>query len=174
MAPSMALMVNPPLLWAFGGVGLSFLRAIDGDDAIRVNVASYRHLELLDFDALMYGQPDRHFDFSVTWTRFFRQRWRGPTFDLGPVLRYRVQPLERDPLSSPSEAKSYEVAARAMVGWSWILGGRFVASIGLGASLGYEHGTRYLRLSTGTEQESISQRTFDYEGYSRIGITFGR
>jgi hypothetical protein len=172
-SPTMALMVNAPVLWAYGGIGASFLRTIDRDDAVRVNVARYRHFALLDPNELMYGAPARHLDLSVSWTRFLRQRWSGPTIDLGLVLRYRVEPLDRDPASSPLETKSYEGVARAMVGWSWIFRGRFVAAVGLGVSMGYERGTRYLRYDTHTTRESISGGTVDYEGYSRFGIVFG-
>jgi hypothetical protein len=171
--PSMAVMVNPPLFWAFGGFGLTFLRALADHHAVRVNVAHYRHFDLIDTNALLNETPGTRTDLGVSWSRSFTKRWSGPVLDLGPVVRQRSHPLDRE-RTVPTESESYELAARVMLGWSWIFRGRFVAAVGLGASLGYERGTRWRHHDDGIVEERFSGGTFSYEGYSRLGVAFGR
>lgn len=171
-----AVSVNSPISWTQGfTIGASAYAALSEHQALRLNVASHDiGDDLFKPDGLRYG---RIVDVGAGWMYFPRRTFDGPMLELGVLRRSGatyVNDTAMDPAIVDRDTQLY--AARALVGWSWLVRDRIMISLAAGAAQGYELGTETTtrEFSPGrmTETHEVSQWTTTIEGYFRVGFTF--
>ncbi len=184
-ARSIAGGVNAPIRWftedarVFSGsayVGLS------PHDALRVNVATYENAVNLASELVLLAQGEysegsregRTTDVGVGYVYYPRRLFDGFMAEAGLLGRHRnlSNGLYEWEDSAVRHIDTNMVGARAMVGWSWLFYDRVFIAVGVGASLGYEHGTERLdgfgpRMTTDVRRADVNG-----EGYLRIGGAF--
>jgi hypothetical protein len=66
-------------------------------------------------------------------------------------------------------------AARAMIGWSWLLGRHVFVATGVGLSVGHESGTEMYETEHNgmTTSANVSRVDVSAEAYLRMGAVFG-
>lgn len=183
-----ALSVNSPLSWVtIHNVGASGYVGLTDHQALRLNVASYDfdvnvigHLALGDVDGNRFG---RLLDVGAGWMYFPRHTYDGLMFELG-VLRRAGHTKESDSNMDPyfRDRDTQLYAARAMIGWSWLIHNRVMVSLAAGAARGYEFGAEtttrdgalFPDYMPRSETHDVAQWTTTVEGYFRVGFTFGR
>lgn len=151
-----AIAVNPPLRWAFDearAFGLSAYAGVTSHHAIRVNFARYQFVgnwaKKLAYALVApegEGESDegRVTDVGASWMYFPRRLWSGPSLEAGLLFRrydtYVVDeyPADGEPEIIGTNTSTY--AARALVGWSWLIKNHVFISIAAGVSAGYELG----------------------------------
>ena len=103
---------------------------------------------------------------------------RAPSmFEAGALMRHRDFRVHHDDLSSKPDlaTRSQTYAARAMIGWSWLLTGVVFVSVAAGASAGLEHGEETVIPEKGmTTVRQVNRTQIDFESYVRFGVAFGR
>lgn len=181
---AMALAVNSPLGWVEGAsVGASLYARLAPKQALRLNVASYEYGSTGQLVAAAFGAEDegsyegRYLDLGAAWMYFPRRVWDGPTLEAGLLRRSgatSVQDMYAE--NEIVERDTQYLAARALVGWSWLIQERAVISFAVGASGGYELGTETTQrmLTSSPTTKDVSEWTTSVEGYIRLGFTFGK
>ena len=118
-------------------------------------------------------------DVGAGWMYFPRRVFDGPTVELG-VLHRSLDTELYDDFGTPEKVwrDGQEVAARALLGWSWMIRNRVFIALAFGASKGYAFGRE-------TTQEDATypvspkmthdfgEWTTNFEGYLRFGVAFG-
>jgi hypothetical protein len=181
---AMALAVNSPLGWVGGtSVGASLYARIAPQQAVRFNVASYEYGSTSAIAAAAFGAEDegsydgRYLDLGAAWMYFPRRVWDGPTLEAG-LLRRSGETHVQDEFAEfeTVDRDTQYLAARALVGWSWLIQERAIISFAVGASGGYELGTETMKqMSTSTPMShDVSAWKASPEGYIRLGFTFGK
>lgn len=181
---AMALAVNSPLGWAEGAsVGASLYARLAPKQALRLNVASYEYGNAGSVIAAAFGAEDegsydgRYLDLGAAWMYFPRRAWDGPTLEAGLLRRSGATSVQDSYAENEIvERDTQYLAARALVGWSWLIHERAIISFAVGASSGYELGTETIqKMSTSTPMtHDVGQWTTSAEGYIRLGFTFGK
>jgi hypothetical protein len=152
----LAIGVNPPLRWTSdeaGSIGISAYAGITNHHAIRANFARYKfagnwawHLASLFtcLECVDETNEGHVTDIGVSWMYFPRQLWSGASLEAGLLRRgndtYVVEyyPGAGNPEVIDTNTSTY--AARALVGWSWLVKNHVFISIAAGLSAGYESG----------------------------------
>ena len=189
--PQFALAVNSPFSWMLSretdGPKLAFAASayvgIGRHQAVRVNVASYEvdpwALLLADgFVAAAGGDPGEcsrggHArDVGVGWMYFLRERWRGPSFELGVLGRERqtsqcLSPFPDGFTTNEVTTSTTTIAARGLVGWSWLVADQLYLSLAAGGSVGVEWGTE-----TPDVTSRVLRSDLEPEIFARLGWVF--
>jgi hypothetical protein len=163
LAPTFVLAINNPLMWnsqsngsPAAAVGVSTYVGIGHHHALRLNVASYEvdnAAEALgalaaggDFgDGTCGTDTSGHADdIGAGWMYFLRERFHGPSFELGVVRRDQaLTHCKDDPGGLGFETRSstsVTYAGRALASWSWLSHEHLFASVSGGISVGREAG----------------------------------
>lgn len=186
LSPGFILAVNNPLMWESlssdhappAAIGFSGYAGLDHHQALRLNYATYEvdtvaalaaGLEGAGDGSCAYVRSGHSNDIGVGWMYFTRERWHGPSLELGAVrksLHLSYCHNEGDEYGSTTSSTSTAYVARAMVAWSWLYNDHIYASFGAGGSLGGEAGTY-------SESHLHFRRVAAYpEMYFRLGIAF--
>jgi hypothetical protein len=188
---SLAVGVNAPYRWVDGdAVGISVSVGTAKHHAIRANFATHDYvgssfgewvgLVVSGAESDGPGVNGRVTDIGAGYVYYPRRLWDGFMLELGLMHRTRDISEDRHGGDELTYSKTTTRAARAMIGWSWLMYRRVFVAIGAGASLGSERGTELIVHdppgSVGTTTSSM--RTVDHtraaaEAYFRIGGTFG-
>ena len=180
-----AVGVNFPLNWGSAdSVAGSIYVGVTAQDAIRVNVASYANHSALVADLINVaagGDGDeasrsgRTNDVGVGLVHYSRALWDGFTFELGALRRARNIRVS-DEFASPAvvSTNTTTYAARALVGWSWLIHHHAFISVAAGMSSGYEYGTERTENDLGEMKTSahVDRSNAAFEGYLRFGGAF--
>ena len=183
---SVALGTNLPFLWKDGDtLAASLYVGVSERSALRVNVASYKNHQPVASDAIgaiLFGgegseasHSGRTTDLGIGWVYYPRSLWDGLLFEAGALRRARdvsVYDSNRTPERVTTTTTVY--AARALIGWSWLLGRHVFVATGVGLSVGHESGaeifeTDYNQMTT---RESVSRISVTGEAYLRMGAAF--
>ena len=186
-----AVAVNEPFGWGGFAIAGSVYGRVAAHQAVRINAAAYDFHgnvagDLIDIFAFG-GDGDESYrkgrivDVGAGWVYFPRRVFDGPTVELGLLHRSSDTHVE-DEWDTPEvvDRKGKEVAARALLGWSWMIQDRVFISWAMGASKGYSFGTETTKemAYTGSGQPSPSMThhygewTTSFEGYLRFGVAF--
>jgi len=177
---------NLPILWKDADtLAASLYVGLSQHHAIRANIASYKSHDpvvsdaigaiLFDSDGSESSHGGRTTDVGIGWVYYRRSLWDGFMFEAGALRRARdvsVHDSNRTPERVTTRTTVY--AARAMIGWSWLLNRRVFLATGVGLSVGHESGAEIL----GTDhdqtmtRESVSRVDVTGEAYLRIGAAF--
>jgi hypothetical protein len=181
-----ALAVNSPVGWTGDSFVDSFAAsayiALDQHHALRGNLAFFESSGgLSSFASVVMGgdssSSGRIRDAGAAWVWYPDRLWDGFTFEAGVLLRERR--TEHAPeFADTIDTESTTYAGRAMIGWSWLLGGRVFLAIAVGLSAGREIGLETItpdvigpmRMET---TRPIDRMQVDGEGYLRFGFAFG-
>jgi hypothetical protein len=179
-----ALGINNPLSWAFGGgFGASLYVGAGEHHAIRANVARYDShsstasalLALGNSDGDEVGHSGHTIDVGIGWVYYVERPWSGWTFELG-VLR-RARDLRTDDENASPEivaTRTTSYAGRAMVGWTWLMSDHVFLAVSTGISAGHESRTesseRYL--DTRMVRTHVSRSDAQAEGLLRLGVAW--
>jgi len=177
---------NLPFLWKDADtVAASLYVGASVHHAFRANVASYKNHDpvvgdaiaavLADSDGCECSNSGRTTDVGIGWVYYPRSLWDGFMFEAGALRRARdisVHDSNRTPERVATRTTVY--AARAMIGWSWMLGRHMFIATGAGLSVGRESGAEildsdYPRMTT---RESVRRVDVSGEAYLRIGAAF--
>lgn len=181
--------VNPPGRWPGGDALAGSLHiGLTRHQALRLNVASYEYTAsaaaevigvLAGGDGEEGSYAGRTTDLGIGWTWYSRALWDGFMVEAGLLRRAKDHHVEDE--FAPAQILDTDTAtyaARATIGWSWLINRIAFVSISVGLSAGYERGTE------------TSAGTFDYldhkmpvttdvarfdlasEGFVRIGAAF--
>jgi hypothetical protein len=185
-----ALAINQPFGWpsGFAIAGSGYAR-LAPHHALRLNVASYDFHgnvggDLIDIfvfggEGSEAGHTGRILDVSAGWMYFPRRVWDGPTFELGLMHRSLDTEVVDDFADYYRvERSGRTIAARALLGWSWLIRDRAFIAVALGAAKGYSSGTEVDTEDDFTSPAMSTTTTFgewtsSFEGYMRFGIAFG-
>lgn len=183
-----ALAVNAPLMWASAISGSAYVRFAP-NNALRLNVAAYDHHPSLGYELLLATRgastessySGGTVDVGVGWQYFPRRVWDGFVVELGVLRRGENHVIDEASWNSRirhREATGY--AARAMVGWSWLLGEHVFVAASIGLSLGRYSGTESVQPTDDLDNpsgmpmtSSIGEDRIEGEAYLRIGVPFG-
>jgi hypothetical protein len=174
-----ALAVNAPWAWRHDSIGGSIYAGVTPHWAVRANFAKYDAEESLPAQLLGSG-PYHHggiFDLGLGGVWYPRRLWDGFTIEAGALMRHRDFRVTPDDLSSRPDLaiRSETFAARAMVGWSWLVARVVCLSVGVGASAGLEHGKETVLPEKGMPTvRQVDRMQVDFETYARFGFAFGR
>jgi hypothetical protein len=181
----MAFGTNLPFLWADAdSIAASLYVGASAHHAIRANVASYRSHGagagdaigvLAGGDGSESSHSGRTTDVGIGWVYYPRSLWNGFMFEAGALRRARdvgVHDSNMTPERVTTRTTVY--AARAMIGWSWLLGRHVFVATGVGLSVGRESGaeileTDYPRMTT---RENVARVDVTGEAYLRLGAVF--
>jgi hypothetical protein len=181
-----ALGTNLPFLWKDADtLAASLYVGMSQHHAIRANIASYKShgpvvtdvigAILFDSDGSESSHGGRTTDVGISWVYYPRSLWDGLLLEAGALRRARdvsVHDSNRTPEHVTTITTVY--AARAMIGWSWLLGRHVFVATGVGVSVGHESGaeileTEYPQMTT---HDSVSRVDVAGEAYLRIGAAF--
>lgn len=163
LSPQFVVAINNPIMWNSpndgappAAVGVSGYIGLDRHQVLRLNYATYAVDNVQQLaDAVtgslgddggcsheLFGRSD---DFGVGWDYFVRERFRGPSIELGAVrksmhLGHCMEDAYGE-YASTTITTSTAYVARAMVAWSWLYNERLFASFGAGFSAGREAGS---------------------------------
>jgi hypothetical protein len=183
-----AIAVNEPFGWkGFAIAGSAYARVAE-HHVLRLNVARYHYPSVSPIEVMnIVGGYDsevsrkgRLLDVGAGWIYFPRRAWEGPTFEAGVV--YRSLDTEENDYDKEllTSRDGQTVAARALLGWSWLIRNRVMVSLAMGASKGYSFGTEVKDDWSSTSHEPTMTTTgrfgewkTGFEGYLRFGFTFG-
>jgi hypothetical protein len=181
-----ALGTNLPFLWKDGDtLAASLYVGLSEHGAIRANVASYRShapvasdaigAVLFDSDGSEASFSGRTTDVGIGWVYYPRSLWDGFLLEAGALRRARdisVHDSNRTPERVTTTTTVY--AARALIGWSWLLGRHVFVATGVGLSVGHESGAEIFETEDNhmTTRESVSRTAVTGEAYLRIGAAF--
>jgi hypothetical protein len=176
--------VNSPLSWPeASSIGFSGYIAFADHHAIRLNVAHYKYnafgsvisaLVQADDEASTSGGTT---DVGASYQYYPRSLFDG-FFLEGGLMTREIDTRYADDNASPAirENKSDGVAARALIGWSWLWSDRLFLATAIGASAGRYTGTERSAMTT-YEPEYMTNDYVRYEatfeGYVRIGVALG-
>lgn len=181
-----ALGTNLPFLWKDGDtLAASLYVGVSERGAIRANVASYKSHEpvatdaigaiLFDSDGSEASHSGRTTDVGIGWVYYPRSLWDGFLFEAGALRRARdvsVHDSNRTPERVTTTTTVY--AARALIGWSWLLGRHVFVATGFGLSVGHESGAEIFETDYNhmTTRGSVSRIDVTGEAYLRMGAAF--
>jgi hypothetical protein len=177
---------NLPFLWKDGDtVAASLYVGISGHHAVRANIASYKNHGpivgdaiagiLFDGDGSESSSTGRTTDVGIGWVYYPASLWDGLMFEAGALRRARdvsVHDSNRTPERVTTRTTVY--AARAMIGWSWLLGRHVFIATGVGFSFGGESGTEVFETDHDdmTTRNNVSRIAVTAEAYLRMGAAF--
>lgn len=177
---------NLPFLWKDGDtVAASLYVGMSEHHAIRANVASYKSHGPMVGDAIggiLFNSDGseasfggRTTDLGIGWVYYPRSLWDGLMLEAGALRRARdvsVDDSNRTPERVATTTTVY--AARAMIGWSWLLGRHVFIATGVGLSVGHESGSETLETEypAMTTREHVSRVDVSAEAYLRMGAAF--
>jgi len=181
-----ALGTNLPILWKDADT-LAASLYVGGFDhhAIRANVASYKNHGPVVTDALSAvlaggegsesSSSGRTTDVGIGWVYYPRSLWSGLMLEAGALRRARdvsVHDSNRTPERVSTRTTVY--AARAMIGWSWLLGQHVFIATGVGLSIGRESGAEIFETDHDRKmtRESVGRIDTKGEAYLRVGAVF--
>lgn len=169
--------MNPPVRW-FGddkAVAGSLYVGFTQNHVIRGNVATYPYGSLLDVgEATHEGSVT---DLGASYLYFPRRAFSGFVAEAGLVYRM-TDGISHGPFWEDTTEKTTYIAGRGLIGWSWLLGEHVFTSVQVGASVGYERGTRSLCRSQCMDDGEdpdvtrVKEPTFAPEAFMRIGVVF--
>jgi hypothetical protein len=185
LSPGFIVAINNPLMWESltsqappAAVGVSGYIGLTRHQALRLNYATY---EVDNPSAVLSGLTEggdgscayelggHSDDIGAGWMYFLRERWRGPSLELGAVrksMRLSYCHNDGDEFGSETHTTSTSYVARAMLAWSWLYSDHIFASFGAGGSLGRETGTSN---ETGKHFHQLAAYP---EMYFRLGFAF--
>ena len=108
---------------------------------------------------------------------FPRRVWDGPTLEAGLLRRSGATSVTDEYAENAVEKRDTQyLAARALVGWSWLVADRAMIAFAVGAAGGYELGTvTTQKMSTSAPMtHAVSEWKTSAEGYIRLGFAFGQ
>ncbi|HUJ62272.1 MAG TPA: hypothetical protein VLX92_27380 [Kofleriaceae bacterium] len=149
-----AVAFNEPIGWPSGvSVAGSVYLGVSARQVLRVNLASYEQI-VGGFGDLVSGlaggdgadRAGHTTDVGVGWLGFPRRAYDGAMVEAGVIYRHRdLAVTDEDAMYEYDATRSDEVAARALVGWSWLFTRRVFVSLAVGVSAGYEFGSETAR-----------------------------
>ncbi|MBA3464205.1 MAG: hypothetical protein H0T46_29895 [Deltaproteobacteria bacterium] len=184
-----AIGVNLPLRWKDGeSIGGSLYVGLTKRLALRGNVASYEYVggmftaagavaSLLNGGDSEAYHGGRITDVGVGLVLYSNKMWDGFTVEAG-LLRRATNISTSDDYADEAyvATDSTTYAARALVGYSWLVGEHFFVAFALGMSGGHESGTQTARMESHSQSplttRSVSRWEASPEGYVRIGGAF--
>jgi hypothetical protein len=181
---SVSFGTNLPFLWNdANSIAASLSVSVAPRHAIRANVATYKNhgSALLNLAALPAGGSEidhngRFTDASINWVYYPRRAWSGLLLEAG-ALRRRSDTGTFDSFTSPEVVHTDTViyAARAMLGWSWLMQQHVFFAAGVGLSVGRESGIQRATYESDGRmtREPIARLHLSGEGYVRVGVVFG-
>jgi hypothetical protein len=177
---AVGIAVNPPLQWGGGtSVGVSGYIGFAEHHAIRMNVATWLHGqtylgELAAGEAIFSG---RITDVGAGYQYYTRGLFEGITLE-GGLLRRAIDTREQDENATPAivETKGTGVLARALVGYSFLIGKHVFLAPAIGMSMGRYAGTE--RTAATDYMPQFETHDFvryepAFEAYFRIGLVTG-
>ncbi len=177
---AVGIAVNPPLQWGGGtSVGVSGYIGFAEHHAIRINVATWLHGqtylgELAAGEAIYSG---RITDVGVGYQYYTRGLFEGITLE-GGLLRRAIDTREQDEFSDVAivETKGTGFLARALVGYSFLIGKHVFLAPAVGMSVGRYAGTE--RTAATDYMPQFETHDFvryepAFEAYFRIGLVTG-
>jgi hypothetical protein len=184
-----AVAINEPLGWTNGfAVAGSIYGRVAPHQAVRINAARYGFHGNLAGDVINIvagGDGARHtgrlIDVGAGWVYFPRRVFDGPSIELGMLHRTLDARVEAE-WETPGDVSrdGQEIAAHALLGWSWTIRNRVFISFAMGASKGYVWGSETTReMAFPTEPQTpmthhFAEWTTGFEGYLRFGVAFGQ
>ncbi len=191
--PRFVLAVNSPPSWALseypGGPSLakaaSAYVGFGRHQALRLNVASYEvdpyatlavnaffGLIQADLACSRSGHAD---DVGAGWMYFLRERWKGPSIEVGVLGRRRsVYDCGTDNGIDITDmtTTSTTLAVRALVGSNILAWGHVYLSVAAGGSAGYEWGAQVDDGARSTTMSRVHRADFEPELFGRVGWAF--
>ena len=183
-----AVAINEPIGWKSGfAVAGSVYGRVAPHQAVRINAAMYDYNgnvpgELIN--SLAGGDGARNtgrlIDVGAGWQYFPRRVFDGPTVEVG-LLHRTLDTRVEDEWDHPGDVSrdGQEIAAHALLGWSWMIQNRVFIALAMGASKGYAYGTETTReMAFPTEPQTpmshhFGEWTTGFESYLRFGVAFG-
>jgi len=178
-----AVAVNSPISWAAGGAfAISGYVGLTEHQAIRANLAAYQAnytpAAAGATFALTGGDNEcpptgTTFDVGAGWVYFPRKLYSGLSLELGALRRSTPNTdlwcEELTPFETTTHTVTY--AARAMIGWSWMLGDHAFIALAVGVSSGRERGREDDRQTDESPIETylVDHWTTSGETYLRFG-----
>lgn len=180
-----AIGMNLPIRWGdAASIGGSFYIGVSKHLAIRANIATWKYNDdaasaivavLGDETEGSYG--GRITDVGAGLVYYSNKLWDGFTLEGG--LLHRDRDIHtNDELATPQyvATNTTTYAARALVGWSWLLGDHVFVAVAFGASAGREVGSETTGRMEGPSSmlttKDVSRWDIAPEGYIRIGGAF--
>jgi hypothetical protein len=178
--------INLPFMWNDAdSIAASLYIGASDHHAIRANVASYKShapvaadaivTVLFDGDGSEASLSGRTTDVGIGWVYYPRSLWNGFMFEAGALGRARDVGV-RDSNMTPERVTTTTTvyAARAMIGWSWLLGRRVFIATGVGLSVGRESGAEVFEtdIPRMTTRENVARVDVTGEAYLRLGVAF--
>lgn len=184
-----AIGVNVPILWKDAeSIAGSLYVGLTKRLALRGNVASYDYHGGMFTAAgaltsiLSGGDSEADYDGRITdvgvgAVLYSNKMWDGFTVEAGLLRRATDIEVSDDFADEAYVATTTTTyAARALVGYSWLIGDHFFVAFALGMSGGHESGTETARMESHSQSplttRSVSRWDAVGEGYLRIGGAF--
>jgi hypothetical protein len=174
---------NLPLRWSDWSGGTSYALSgyvgIAAKQAIRINIASFKPSRAPFEDILMAFEPDspprgRITDVGVGYQYYPRRLFDGLTLEAGLFVRHIDVYVRQEWNDVEVDTDGNGVAARALVGWSWLMWQRLFISTAIGASAGRYAGTEHrARFDEPMTTTDFVRYHVDIEAFVRVGIAFG-
>jgi len=178
---NLAVAVNSPLGWIDGNsIGGSVYVGLTDHQVLRANVASYVGNLTTTLAEGLAGSDSasthkgRITDGGVGWQIYSHERMDGWMLELGPMLRVRDTQQSGDMVPQVT-TKTSELAARALVGYSVMMGKRVFLAAAVGVSCGYEWGNEVrkdLVRDAPDVEAAVNRPRVTAEGFIRLGFTF--
>jgi hypothetical protein len=167
-AHPVALAVNLPLMWGHSIAGSAWV-GINEHHAVRGNFARYEPAFIGSAFSEDSPPTGLHVDGSVSWVYFPRKTFSGVSVEVGALYRDRAEQYTGPFFGEESyDINSRILAAEGLIGWNWRIGSDFYIAAAVGASYGYERGTRqdYMHKQAA---KSFGDTYALPEGYLRFG-----
>jgi hypothetical protein len=168
-----------PLGWILyfdkiASVSTSAYVGLDHHHAVRPNFTWYTFGGPM-LHALLIGSTPRGrmLEAGISWVWYPRRLWDGFMIEAGVVYRNGDLTLASD-ISDQGDsfAEDNSLAARAMIGWSWLLGKHVFVAVAAGVSAGYV--SRHVTPPAPEPAYDRSGRAIAAESYLQLGLAFGR
>ena len=185
LAEPRAFAINEPLGWYDArSIGVSYYDSVTTHHVIRASIASYANrffnLDGLASDDAPNTYRGRTTDLGLGWMYFPRRAHDGLSLELCALVRMRdlttIQGDSASPLPYRVDTNTRTLAARALVGWSWLYEQRAFFSIAAGVSVGRQWGTETTQYDTEPMTVTTPAPRLDvaFESCVRAGVVFNR
>lgn len=174
--PRWSLGVSSPFGWLHESFASSLSIGLGAHHAVRANFGWFNADEALPL-LLAGGERDPRtghiMDLGLGMVWYPRQLWQGVTLEAGLLRRERDVRAHHD-TDVKETTQSVTYAARAMVGWSWIIARPLYIAVAAGFSVGQETGREIVSSASMPSNVEIGRVKVDPEIYLRVGVAFGR
>ena len=160
LSPAFVVATNNPVMWERltsddgprAAIAVSGYVGITAHQAVRLNYATYEvdtlasiwsSVTLADDGNCGYEVGGHSDDLGAGWLYFLRERWRGPSLELGAVRKslHLTHCYDKDGVfDHATDTTSTAYVARATLGWSWLFHDHLFVSFNAGGSVGREAG----------------------------------